>query len=177
MAAKPTTVAMCVAVLSAAGTATPASASTPLLATTFPGRVLAAHNVERTQVGARALEWDPILANGAAAHARYMASTGNFAHSNRRLRRGVGENLWMGSRGAFSIEAMVGSWAYEKRRFVRGIFPAVSRTGRWFDVAHYSQIVWPTTTRLGCAMASSRRADYLVCRYSPAGNIDGRPVP
>ena len=174
MAAKPMTVATFVAGFAMAG---PAVAAAPLLATSFPARVLAAHNVERARVGARPLEWDPILANGAAAHARYMASTGSFAHSNRRLRRGVGENLWMGSRGLASVEAMVGKWAAEKRRFVRGVFPAVSRTGRWFDVAHYSQIIWPTTTRIGCAMASSRRADYLVCRYSPAGNIDGRPVP
>jgi hypothetical protein len=38
-------------------------------------------------------------------------------------------------------------------------------------------MVWPTTTRIGCAVASNGRFDYLVCRYSPAGNIDGRPVP
>jgi hypothetical protein len=41
-------------------------------------------------------------------------------------------------------------------------------------------MIWPTTTRVGCALASTPRTDYLVCRYSPAGNIDGRwvgPVP
>jgi hypothetical protein len=27
---------------------------------------------------------------------------------------------------------------------------------------------------MGCAMASNARNDYLVCRYSPAGNIVGR---
>jgi hypothetical protein len=60
--------------------------------------------------------------------------------------------------------------------FQRGVFPAVSRTGNWEDVGHYTQIVWPTTTRVGCAIASTSRTDYLVCRYSPAGNIDGRPI-
>jgi hypothetical protein len=61
--------------------------------------------------------------------------------------------------------------------FVPGVFPAVSRTGNWIDVAHYTQIVWPTTTRVGCAIYSSRSWDFLICRYSPSGNIDGRRVP
>ena len=39
------------------------------------------------------------------------------------------------------------------------------------------QMIWPTTTHVGCALASNARSDYLVCRYSPAGNIDGRQLP
>ena len=38
-------------------------------------------------------------------------------------------------------------------------------------------MIWPTTQRVGCAVASTQRVDYLVCRYATAGNIDGRPVP
>lgn len=71
---------------------------------------------------------------------------------------------------------MVGAWASEKRMFAPGVFPAVSRTGNWIDVAHYTQMIWPTTQRIGCALASTGRTDYLVCRYSPAGNVDGRWV-
>ena len=72
---------------------------------------------------------------------------------------------------------MVARWSAEKGRFRPGIFPAVSRTGNWTHVGHYSQMIWPTTTRLGCAIASGPRSDVLVCRYAPAGNIDGRRVP
>jgi hypothetical protein len=36
-------------------------------------------------------------------------------------------------------------------------------------------MVWPTTTRVGCAIFSADW-DYLICRYSPPGNIDGRPI-
>jgi hypothetical protein len=36
-------------------------------------------------------------------------------------------------------------------------------------------MVWPTTTRVGCAVHSTDH-DYLICRYSPPGNIDGKPV-
>ena len=51
----------------------------------------------------------------------------------------------MGTHGAFSVEAMVGGWASEKRFFAAGIFPNVSRTGDWEDVGHYTQMIWPTT--------------------------------
>ena len=154
--------------------AAPAAAAS--FAAQFPGRVLAAHNAVRAQAGTAPLAWDNALGNSAAAYARHLALTNTFQHSNRKARRGVGENLWMGTRGAFSVEQMVGNWASERRMFSAGIFPAVSRTGRWSDVGHYTQIVWPTTTRVGCALASNSRSDFLVCHYSPAGNIDGRSV-
>jgi Cysteine-rich secretory protein family len=143
----------------------------------FPARILAAHNTERARAGMAPLTWDNDLGNAAAAYAQQMAFTGMFQHSNRQARRGVGENLWMGTHGVFSVEAMVGGWASEKRYFVPGVFPNNSNTGNWEDVGHYTQMIWPTTTRIGCAIASTPRVDYLVCRYATAGNIDGRRVP
>jgi hypothetical protein len=153
------------------------SASAQNFAAQFPVRVLAAHNVQRARLGIPRLKWDPALGTAAAAYAQHLAFTGRFEHSDRRQRRGIGENLWSGTHGAFSVEAMVGAWASERRQFVPGIFPNTSRTGRWMDVAHYTQIVWPTTQRIGCALAATPRTDYLVCRYAPAGNINGKPVP
>jgi hypothetical protein len=38
-------------------------------------------------------------------------------------------------------------------------------------------MIWRGSTRVGCALRSSRNNDYLVCRYSPAGNVMGAPVP
>ena len=150
-------------------------ASAQSFAAQFPARILAAHNLTRAQAGLPPLAWDPVLGSSAAAYARQMAFTNRFQHSDRRARRGVGENLWMGTRGAYHPEQMVGQWASERRWFAPGYFPNVSRRG-WAAVAHYTQIIWPTTTRVGCALASNARADFLVCHYAPAGNIDGRPV-
>ena len=158
------------------GLHTPAVAAANI-ASQFPARILAAHNAVRAQFGAAPLAGASTLANGAAAYAVQLALTNSFQHSDRHARPGTGENLWMGTRGYYSYEAMVGGWASEQRDFVPGIFPAVSRSGNWENVGHYTQMVWPTTTRVGCAVASNARNDYLVCRYSPAGNIDGRPVP
>src|SRR5438045_1518208 len=92
---------------------------------TFPARVVVIHNYERARIGIAPLVWDNSLGTSAAAYAQQMAFTGGFAHSDRRSRPRVGENLWMGTHGAYTIEAMIGAWALEKRYFVPGIFPAV----------------------------------------------------
>jgi hypothetical protein len=150
---------------------------TPVRTANFAESLLGIHNAERAAVGSAPLLWDPVLAVAAGVYAAELARTGVLRHSPRAARPGQGENLWMGTRGAFAPAQMAGSWASERRWFRPGIFPSVSNTGNWADVGHYTQMIWPTTTRVGCALASSARADFLVCRYAPAGNIDGRRVP
>lgn len=150
--------------------ATPVSAQDPLAA-----RLLAAHNQERLAVGHAPLIWDERLAADAAAYGALLSSVRRLIHSPRQSRPGQSENLAMATRGSLSPEQLVGLWSREKRLLQPGTFPAVSRTGRWEDVAHYTQMVWPTTTRVGCAIHRTDW-DYLVCRYSPKGNIDGKPV-
>jgi hypothetical protein len=137
-------------------------------------RLLAAHNRERARVGVAPLRWDPVLAAAAASYGPSLARAGGLRHSPRAVRIGQRENLWMGSRGAFSPEQMVGNWIAEKAYYRHGQFPNVSRTGNWADVAHYTQVVWRGTTHVGCAIHPTRNWDYLICRYSPPGNVDGR---
>ncbi len=153
-----------------------AQGPTELAARQFPSRVLAAHNAERAAAGIHALTWDNQLGIDAARYAVQLALTRRFAHSAAASRPSTGENLWMGTRSAFSVETMVSGWASEKRLFKPGIFPAVSRNGDWEQVGHYTQMVWPATQRVGCALASSGGEDYLVCRYFPAGNVYGRSL-
>jgi hypothetical protein len=136
--------------------------------------VLASHNLARAQFGVSAMGWSDQLAAEALGHARYMAATGIYGHDQTPGRRKTsGENLWRGQRGVFSYDVMVGGMIGEARNFRPGVFPDNSRTGEWHDVGHYTQIVWPATTQVGCAVASSASTDYLVCRYSPPGNKDG----
>ena len=157
--------------------AVPAHLSAQAFAAQFPARILAAHNAVRAQAGVPPLVWDNALGTAAATYATQMALTARFQHSDRKARPGTGENLWMGSHGAFGVEGMVAGWASERRFFRPGIFPNVCSRGDWEDVGHYTQMVWPTTQRVGCALAATPRVDYLVCRYAGAGNIDGRRVP
>ena len=137
-------------------------------------RVLGAHNEARDRFGVAALEWSDELAAEAMGHAQYMARTGIYGHDQTPGRRKkAGENLWRGQRGVFSYDIMIGVMIDEAKHFRAGVFPEVSRTGDWSHVAHYTQIVWPTTTEVGCALASSATTDYFVCRYAPTGNKDG----
>ena len=156
--------------------ALPARAAAPGTAPqSFEGRLLAAHNGERTVHGIAPLTWSPALARQAAVWAQYLAQRGAFQHAPDR--HGAGENLWTGTEGYFSPEAMIGGFLDEGYKFHPGRFPDVSATGRWTDVGHYSQLIWPETHELGCALASGQGRDVLVCRYFPAGNVIGQQVP
>lgn len=140
-------------------------------------RILAAHNEARSEVGAPPLQWDPDLAVAAASYGPALSRIGRLVHSPRAGRENQRENLWMGQQGRFHPEEMVASWSDEKRLFRPGAFPDVSRTGNWWDVAHYTQMIWKSTTHIGCAIYRDGTWDYLICRYSPPGNRDGKVVP
>lgn len=140
-------------------------------------RLLAAQNAARASAGVPPLVWDPALAASAATYGPVLEAIGRLQHSPKDTRPGQRENLWMGTRGAFSPEQMVSTWTAERRFFRPGIFPNVSTTRNWFDVAHYTTLIWPATTRVGCAIHRTPDWDFLICRYSPPGNIDGKPVP
>jgi hypothetical protein len=136
--------------------------------------MISAHNDARRQYGVGPLVWDEALAREARGYAEVLARTNRFEHDAQRGRNPrQGENLWMGTRTAYSYADMIGHLVGERRYFRPGRFPEVSRTGDWSQVGHYTQIVWPTSQRVGCATASNRANDYLVCRYWPAGNVVG----
>lgn len=140
-------------------------------------RILAAHNRERAAVGAPPLVWDATLADHAASYGPELARIGHLIHSPREGRPGERENLAMAWHGTLSPEALVAMWSRERQLLEPGsfLFPGNSRTGRWEDIAHYTQMVWPTTTHVGCAIYPADW-DYLICRYSPPGNKDGKPM-
>lgn len=142
----------------------------------FAARVIASQNVERDSLGLSRMVWDSGLAASADHYAGELARTGHWQHSDWSTRVGQGENLWMGTRGAFTLEHMVGEWLAERKIFRSGTFPNVSSTGAWSDVGHYTQIIWAETTKVGCALRSSAEFDYLVCRYTGPGNIMGQRV-
>lgn len=153
----------------------PDAASAPRGEALLQRAMLVEHNAARAAVGAPALTWNDDLARDAARYAAVMAASEKFQHSTEP--RGAvpeGENLFMGSRGAYRYDEMARLWVDERRFYRASAVPDISTTGRWQDVAHYTQIIWRRTTQVGCALASSRSDDYLVCRYTPPGNVVGR---
>ena len=148
----------------------PASRGESLLRATM----LAGHNAARRELGLAPLLWSAALAADARAYAEELARSGRFEHSPQpRGSPPQGENLWTGTRGAYAYREMIGHWVAERRFYQPRPVPESSNSGRFGDVGHYTQIVWRGTQEVGCAEASSRTDDYVVCRYLPAGNIAG----
>jgi uncharacterized protein YkwD len=140
----------------------------------FVKDTLALHNGERARMGVAPLAWDPELARAAAAYAAELAAKNDFRHSPLSARPNQGENLWMGTRGAYNTHEKYDGWLSEKSLYRAGVFPNVSRNGNWAAVGHYTQMVWSGSQRVGCAISSSDSSEVLVCRYFPAGNVMGR---
>ncbi len=137
-------------------------------------RALAVHNQERTRLGLPPLAWDCGLEQEAARWAQALAQRGTLEHASAAERSGAGENLWMGTARGFPLEQMVGRFIEEKRHYRHAHFPDISHTGNWADAGHYSQVIWRESRALGCALAQGTARDVLVCRYFPAGNVQGR---
>ena len=140
----------------------------------FAGRLLAVHNRERAQHDLPPMRWNPFLAESARQWAMHLAASGRFEHAPAGLRQAQGENLWAGTKYAYSLEEMVDAWAEEKRYFKPGLFPHNSITGRVSDVGHYTQLVWRVTHEVGCATAAGLEEEVLVCRYGQPGNFIGK---
>jgi hypothetical protein len=136
---------------------------------------LDSHNAERALFGSRPLQWDPQLAASAKAYAVQLTSAGQLVHSSREGRKNVRENL-LQTRPNEASSKLIAVWVAEKRYFKPGIFPNVSTTGDWYAIGHFTQMVWPTTTHVGCAVNGDRRSQWFVCHYSPPGNRDGVPI-
>jgi hypothetical protein len=137
--------------------------------------MLEVHNRARGDLGLAPLAWSPALASAAAVHAQELARSGRLFHARQPADAAwQGENLFAGTRGGYDYGEMAHYWLAERRNFRNGPSPRFSRTGRWQDAAHYAQIVWRDTTEVGCAMEQGQAQDFLVCRYSPGGEVAGR---
>ena len=139
---------------------------------------LNAQNAYRAAVGESPLVWSATLASSAQTWAKHLADTNTFEHSCPGGGCGYGENLAAGwPSSSWTDTSLVNLWGNEKQYFKCGYFPAVSTTGNWQDVGHYTQVVWPTTTQCGCGEAiSSADHKILVCQYQPPGNVMGQYI-
>ncbi|KAI8995557.1 CAP domain-containing protein [Trametes punicea] len=127
---------------------------------------LQAHNSVRAQHGAAPLTWSDDLA----AKAQEWANNCVFQHSGGKLGP-FGENLAAGTGSSYGFQAAIKSWTDEVSQYDPNN-PQPS---------HFTQVVWKSTTQVGCAMqscngifaASFGPAKFFVCEYSPQGNVIG----
>lgn len=166
------TLAMVAALTGLAGLALAAAKPVPAIDDkAFQAEILAVHNKERAAVGVAPLAWSEALARNAQDWAQELAAGDRMQHSSQ---SSEGENLSMAGAGRETPTAMMQRWVAEKANFLPGrAHPNTSRTGNWPDVSHYTAMIWSSTTQVGCAIGRSGSRDYLVCRYSPQGNVRG----
>jgi uncharacterized protein YkwD len=138
----------------------------------FGKRALATHNIERTRLGLKPLAWSDALAANASQWAAHLTTLPELQHDE--SLDVEGENLWRGTKGYYTPENMVQLWIDEVKVFNNVPIPEASTTGDFEDVGHYTQLVWKTTTLVGCAVADTPDGDeVMVCRYMEGGNVLG----
>jgi uncharacterized protein YkwD len=141
----------------------PAPAST---ANPIAQRWIAAHNKVRAAHCAPPLTWSTKLEAVAQKWADTLKAKGCvFGHSGDAT---YGENLAAGTAGALDPESTVAMW-YDEIKLYK--FPA---GGFSMQTGHFTQVVWTTTTQVGCGHVTCNGNDIYVCNYDPAGNWEGQ---
>lgn len=145
--------------------------------------IIAAHNKLRAAVGVtEKLKYSKPLAAKAQAWADHLKSTNQCEMQHSKANGKYGENLYWGSAVSWSdgskelqkvsSEQVVNSWGSEKTDYDY----ADNRCALGKMCGHYTQIVWRTTTTVGCGMAvcEDSKEQVWACQYLPAGNWVGR---
>ncbi|MBL7977825.1 MAG: hypothetical protein JNN12_05745 [Bacteroidetes Order II. Incertae sedis bacterium] len=152
---------------------------TPVQATAL----LDAHNRVRIAEGVPIAGWETTLADFAQQWANQLAQNG--CRMQHRPREGTwkqryGENLFMqqstGSLAGFNYQQVVQAWADEKQHYTPG--PLRDFSSYPDQVGHYTQVIWATSTQLGCGVSTCQVGGWntllVVCNYNPPGNYIGQ---
>lgn len=138
---------------------------------------VAQHNARRATHHSPALTMESSLNASAQAYADKLLSTGVFVHSSEEERNGAGENLFY-TLSEFPLEPAVlaaravEAWYEEVANY------DYNNPGFGVDTGHFTQVVWKSTTHLGCGIAQGPKVvagrtgtiNYVVCHYAPDGN-------
>uniref|UniRef100_A0A671MQ39 Peptidase inhibitor 15-like n=1 Tax=Sinocyclocheilus anshuiensis TaxID=1608454 RepID=A0A671MQ39_9TELE len=145
--------------------------------------ILDYHNKVRANVFPPAANMEYDLARSAEA----WAATCIWEHGPPYLLRYLGQNLSVRTGNYRSILQLVKAWYDEVRDYVfpypRDCNPRCPMRCYGPMCTHYTQMVWASSNRVGCAIQTCynmvvwgvvwREATYLVCNYSPKGNWIG----
>ncbi|KAK5109757.1 hypothetical protein LTR62_006597 [Meristemomyces frigidus] len=130
----------------------------------FQSAVLNSTNYHRAQHQASSLVWNSTLASFAQSH----ASKCLWQHSG----GPNGENL---ASGYISPIPAIDAWADEESKY------NYRHPGFHESTGHFTQLVWKSTTSVGCAatqcdnaaVGNGAKGWLMVCEYSPPGNVGG----
>ena len=146
-----------------------------------------AHNQVRQKHNVPPLKWSPKLAVHAQHWANYLATRNACVMKHRPLsgefKRIYGENIFWASPRRWSdgkieiqpvdAQDVVFSWADEEKDY--NYANNSCKSGE--ICGHYTQVVWKTSTEVGCGMTiCPDKGQMWVCSYNPPGNyINERP--
>lgn len=128
----------------------------------FAKSMLNEHNIKRAlHQDTNPLTWSDELAQYAQNYANNYDCSGNLVHSG----GPYGENLAIGYSPVGSVDA----W-YDEIKDYNYANPGFSES-----TGHFTQVVWKSSTKVGCAVKSCGGVwgDYVICSYDPAGNFLG----
>ncbi|ONK69538.1 uncharacterized protein A4U43_C05F24030 [Asparagus officinalis] len=129
-------------------------------------QLITAHNEARRAAGVPPLVWDAKLTRYAKVYANQRRHDCQLIHSPGYI---YGENIFWGQGWRWSATDVVASWVGEKKWYHHDINECNGP-----DCSHYTQIVWRTTKKLGCAKIKCDSGDiFMVCEYYPPGNYVG----
>ncbi|KAI1504858.1 CAP domain-containing protein [Biscogniauxia marginata] len=154
----------------------------------FVSSALYHHNLHRGNHSSQDVDWDAEIAG----YAQITANTCKFAHDMTEGNGGYGQNIAMwgttddpaklGSVGAINM-AITNFWydgelAKFKDEYYGQATPDMSDFESW---GHLTQLIWNGSNKIGCAvklcpagtMSSDMSTWYMVCNYSPPGNVGG----
>jgi len=109
------------------------------------------HNQVRADVNKAPQSWDAELAASAQAYADTFTTNCALKHSGT---AGVGENLSMGT-ATMTTGAQL--WVGEKSLWPGGTFQAAN-----INAGHYTQMIWGTSTLLGCGYGTACKVRILM---------------
>ncbi|KAL6211854.1 hypothetical protein ACLB2K_017077 [Fragaria x ananassa] len=124
---------------------------------------LNSHNFARLAVGNVPMEWDLELERFAQDYASKHVHDCQLVHSGYKY----GENLAMSWGEMFGLDA-VSMWVGEKQNYD---YASNSCVGG--ECGHYLQVIWNTSTHLGCAKARCKNGGtWIGCNYKPPPSGD-----
>jgi pathogenesis-related protein 1 len=154
----------------------------------FAADILAEHNAARARAAPTPSPALAPLAWGAdpASNAQAWAGGCSYQHNPNLGSRSLGENIAATAPpGAFSAAQVVDLWESEKPfyDYATNTCDTANVNNVAHTCGHYTQLVWRTTTVVGCAQVTCSTGspfqgvsswDFWVCDYAPPGNFVGQ---
>jgi hypothetical protein len=143
--------------------------------------IVAAHNRWRKTVGAPPLRYSDELAASAQEWAEHLKRSNHCKMQHSKPDGKYGENLywmsaieWSDGRRELQIvgpKKVVDDWGNERADY----YYKNNSCAKGKMCGHYTQVVWKTTTTVGCAIAvcEDSQEQVWVCQYQPPGNWVG----